>query len=91
MSQSEYLITGVTRRPLMQGLQETNMSESFHVFLSHNSQDKPIVRKLAQALKLYDLRVWLDGKRSLPPAFSWKRGHLGPHFSGRDARAPRGE
>jgi len=26
MSQSEYLITGVTRRPLMQGLQETNMA-----------------------------------------------------------------
>ncbi len=30
-------------------------------------------------------------KRSLPPAFSWERGHLGRHFSGRDARAPRGE
>ena len=25
-----------------------------------------------------------------PPAFSWERGHLGRHFSGRDARAPRG-
>ena len=29
--------------------------------------------------------------RSLPPAFSWESGHLGRHFSGRDARAPRGE
>ncbi|MFZ4702610.1 MAG: hypothetical protein ACOYMG_21415 [Candidatus Methylumidiphilus sp.] len=31
-----------------------------------------------------------ERKRSLPPAFSWERGHLGRHFSGRDARAPRG-
>ena len=28
--------------------------------------------------------------RSLPPSLSWERGHLGRHFSGRDARAPRG-
>jgi CheY-like chemotaxis protein len=42
------------------------MSESFHVFLSHNSQDKPIVRKLAQELKLYDLRVWLDEEQLVP-------------------------
>jgi len=32
----------------------------------------------------------LNRKRSLPPAFCWERGHLGRHFSGRDARAPRG-
>ena len=63
-------LTGVTLRPLMQGLQETNMSESFHVFLSHNSQDKPIVRKLAQALKSYDLRVWLD-EEQLAPGCLW--------------------
>ena len=25
-----------------------------------------------------------------PPAFCWERGHLGRHFSGRVARAPRG-
>ena len=62
---------GVTHRPLMQGLQETNMSESFHVFLSHNSQDKPIVRKLAQALKSYDLRVWLD-EEQLVPGHPWQ-------------------
>ena len=30
-------------------------------------------------------------KRSLPPAFCWERGHLDRHFSGRDARAPKGE
>ena len=57
---------GVTRWPPTQGLQETNLSESFHVFLSHNSQDKPIVRELAQALKLYDLRVWLDEDQLVP-------------------------
>ncbi len=49
------------------------MSESFHVFLSHNSQDKPIVRKLAQALKLYDLRVWLD-EEQLVPGHPWQEG-----------------
>ena len=64
---------GVISRPLMQGLQETNMSESFHVFLSHNSQDKPIVRKLAQALKLYDLQVWLD-EEQLVPGQIWQEG-----------------
>ncbi|MEI7866809.1 MAG: hypothetical protein WCI11_02875 [Candidatus Methylumidiphilus sp.] len=37
------------------------------------------------------VKWWSKGKRSLPPAFSWERGHLGRHFSGRDARAPRGE
>jgi formylglycine-generating enzyme required for sulfatase activity len=42
------------------------MSESFHVFLSHNSQDKTIVRKLAQELKSYDLRVWLDEEQLVP-------------------------
>jgi len=47
------------------------MSESFHVFLSHNSQDKPIVRKLAQELKLYDLRVWLD-EEQLVPGHPWQ-------------------
>jgi len=31
-----------------------------------------------------------QGKRSPPPAFSRQRGHLGLHFSGRDAHAPRG-
>ena len=30
-------------------------------------------------------------KRSLTLPLSWERGHLGRYFSGRDARAPRGE
>ncbi len=38
------------------------MSEPFEfdVFLSHNSQDKPRVRKLAQRLRDAGLRVWFD-------------------------------
>ncbi len=38
------------------------MADSFtyDVFLSHNSQDKPQVRKLAEQLKRAGLRVWFD-------------------------------
>ena len=32
----------------------------FDVFLSHNSRDKPAVRKLAQRLHGDGLRVWFD-------------------------------
>ena len=49
------------------------MSESFDVFLSHNSQDKPKVRKLVEALKLYGLRVWLDDEQ-LVPGHLWQEG-----------------
>ncbi len=35
-------------------------TESFNVFLSHNSRDKPAVRQLAQALQARGLKVWLD-------------------------------
>jgi tetratricopeptide (TPR) repeat protein len=46
--------------------------ETFDVFLSHNSKDKPVVRQIAEALKERGLRVWLDewelipGRRWLP-------------------------
>ena len=33
---------------------------AFDVFLSHNKDDKPKVRKLAERLKGAGLRVWLD-------------------------------
>ena len=52
--------------------QEVHASElpfEFDVFLSHNSQDKPIVRKLAKALKLRNLRVWLDEEQTVPGKF----------------------
>ena len=32
----------------------------FDVFVSHNSKDKPRVRKLAERLKAAGLRVWFD-------------------------------
>ncbi len=32
----------------------------FDVFLSHNAQDKPRVRRLAERLKAAGVRVWLD-------------------------------
>src|SRR5512136_2953904 len=35
-------------------------SFTYDVFLSHNSQDKPRVRKLAERLKEAGLRVWFD-------------------------------
>jgi hypothetical protein len=38
----------------------------FDVFLSHNSQDKPLVRKLAKKLKDRNLRVWLDEEQLIP-------------------------
>jgi len=42
------------------------MNESFHVFLSHNSKDKPTVRQLAQALQARGLKVWLDEEQLVP-------------------------
>ena len=33
---------------------------AYDVFLSHNSKDKPRVRKLAERLRAEGLRVWFD-------------------------------
>ena len=44
---------------------------SFDVFLSHNSQDKPIVRHLADALVARGVRPWLD-ERELVPGRLWQ-------------------
>ena len=36
--------------------------QQFDVFLSHNSSDKPAIRRLAKALQDRDLKIWLaDG------------------------------
>ena len=43
----------------------------FDVFLSHNSQDKPLVRELADTLIAYGLRPWLD-ERELVPGRPWQ-------------------
>ncbi len=45
--------------------------EPFDVFLSHNSQDKPIVKQLGEELKKYGLRVWLD-EWELVPGRPWQ-------------------
>jgi tetratricopeptide (TPR) repeat protein len=44
--------------------------ETFDVFLSHNSKDKPAVRRIAEALRERGLRVWLD-ERELIPGRRW--------------------
>ena len=45
--------------------------EPFDVFLSHNSKDEAIVIQLAEKLKEYGLRVWLD-VWELVPGQSWQ-------------------
>jgi len=42
------------------------MTDSFDVFLSHNSRDKPAVRELAEALHARGLKVWLDEWELIP-------------------------
>jgi tetratricopeptide (TPR) repeat protein len=45
---------------------------AFDVFLSHNSKDKPEVRKIAEALRDgRGLKVWLD-EWELPPGIPWQ-------------------
>jgi tetratricopeptide (TPR) repeat protein len=43
----------------------------FDVFLSHNSQEKPVVRRLGEALKKRGLTVWLD-EWELRPGLPWQ-------------------
>jgi hypothetical protein len=38
----------------------------FHVFLSHNSKDKPAVRVLKRLLEVRGIRVWLDEEQLVP-------------------------
>jgi TIR domain-containing protein len=45
----------------------------FDVFLSHNSQDKPVVEEVAVRLRAEGLSVWLD-KWELRPGFPWQEG-----------------
>jgi hypothetical protein len=45
--------------------------EEFDVFLCHNWEDKPAVRRLAQRLREYGLRPWLD-ERELRPGIPWQ-------------------
>ncbi len=43
-----------------------NNKPQFDVFLSHNSQDKAIVRKIANELKARGIKPWLDDEQ-IPP------------------------
>jgi hypothetical protein len=56
---SEYVTTPV-RKPA-----------EFDVFLSHNSEDKPLVRTIADRLEARGLTVWLD-ERSIMPGKPWQ-------------------
>jgi hypothetical protein len=45
----------------------------FDAFLSHNSQDKPVVREIAKRLREYGLNPWLDVEE-LRPGLPWQDG-----------------
>jgi hypothetical protein len=55
----------------MQQLLAAVLSAQFDTFLSYNSQDKLIVRQLADALVAHRLRPWLD-ERELVPGRPWQ-------------------
>ena len=44
---------------------------TFHVFLSHNSKDKPTVKRLGMELRKRGLSVWLD-EWELRPGVTWQ-------------------
>jgi tetratricopeptide (TPR) repeat protein len=51
--------------------QESHLpDEVFDVFLSHNSEDKPVVRQIAEALRARKIKVWLD-EWELRPGQRW--------------------
>jgi hypothetical protein len=45
----------------------------FDVFLSHNSQDKTVVERIAERLKRERIEPWLDAWHLVPGA-DWQRG-----------------
>ena len=49
-----------------------SMKDRFDVFLCHNSNDKPEVKKIGDQLKDHGLRPWLD-EWELRPGFPWQR------------------
>jgi tetratricopeptide (TPR) repeat protein len=49
------------------------MATDFHVFLSHNSKDKPVVREIAAQLRAQGLNPWLDVDE-LRPGLPWQDG-----------------
>jgi hypothetical protein len=53
-------------------LQGKIATQDFDVFLCHNGQDKPSVRKLSKQLKEHGLLPWLD-EEQLQPGLPWQR------------------
>lgn len=52
--------------------ESTPADAAFHVFLCHNSKDKPSVRRVNKALKAKRLLTWLD-EEQLPPGRAWQQ------------------
>ena len=55
-----------------QGLQDSNAAGDFDVFLCHNQEDKPEVKKIGKLLMDNGLAPWLD-EWELRPGFPWQR------------------
>ena len=55
-----------SKMPLTEQVNPSLTGNTFDVFLSYNSQDKSLMRELAQALKSRNLKVWLDEEQFIP-------------------------
>ena len=51
--------------------QSNSSAETFDVFLCHNSEDKPEIRKIADDLENHGAYPWLD-EREIRPGTSWQ-------------------
>jgi hypothetical protein len=51
---------------------QDSISEVFDVFLCHNSQDKQVVREIAQRLKELGIKPWLD-REQIRPGTTWQK------------------
>ncbi len=58
-------------RSLIDEHSQKEISMSFDVFLSHNSDDKPDVQRLGEALRKRNVTVWLD-EWELRPGLPWQ-------------------
>ena len=52
-------------------VEKRSLPDRFHVFLCHNSKDKPAVRKIARSLEARNIRPWLD-EDQLRPGLAWQ-------------------
>ncbi len=50
----------------------SQQQQEFDVFLCHNSDDKPEVKRIAEQLKAHGIKPWLD-EWELPPGLPWQR------------------